>query len=137
MTMDADLGVLRRDGRTDPFFDGAAADRLVIRRCEECGRWFAPDASGCFSCGGDRLTWAPAAGTATLVSWAVSHPRPRDDGAARPPVLLGLVELTEGPWLHTRLDGLDRDMPSEGLPLTATFRHPEEGEAYLVFRPAP
>jgi uncharacterized OB-fold protein len=135
--MDTDLGVLRRDGRTDPFFDGATADRLMIRRCEDCGHWFAPDASGCPGCDGDRLTWAPAAGTATLVSWAVAHPRPRDDGAVRPPVFLGLVELTEGPWLHVRLDGLDRGMLSEGLPLVATFRHPEEGEAYLVFRPAP
>ena len=39
-----DIGVLRRDGRTDPFFDGAAAGRLVIKHCAACDHWLAPDA---------------------------------------------------------------------------------------------
>jgi uncharacterized OB-fold protein len=135
--MESDLGALRRDGLTDPFFDGASADRLVIKRCEFCHRWFAPDASGCPDCGGEDLAWAQAGGTATLVTWAVSHPRPQDDGSVPLPAVLALVELTEGPWLYARLDGLDPGMLTEGLPLTAAFEHPEEGEAYLVFRPAP
>ena len=37
-----DIGVLRRDGRTDAFFDGAASDQLVIKRCEPCDRRLAP-----------------------------------------------------------------------------------------------
>ena len=132
-----DIGVLRRDGRTDAFFDGTAADRLIIKRCEACDRWLAPDASGCPGCGDEDLTWAQATGTATLVTWAVSHARPREDGSAPPPALLALVELAEGPWLHARLDGVAAADLAEGLPLTAAFQHPEEGEAYFVFRPIP
>jgi hypothetical protein len=72
------------------------------------------------------------------VSWAVSHARPREDGSATPaPALLGLVELAEGPWLHTRLDGAPAEILREGLPLVAAFEHPAEGEAFLVFRTAP
>ena len=127
-----DIGVLRRDGRSDPFFDGAAAGRLVIKRCDGCARWYVPDASECAGCGGDELGWAEASGHATLVSWAISPASP-----GRPqPAVLALVELSEGPWLHSRLIGVTRADPREGLPLRAHFEHPEEGESYLVFRPA-
>ncbi|MBC6460499.1 OB-fold domain-containing protein [Actinomadura sp. HBU206391] len=110
----------------------------MIKRCADCDRWFAPDASGCADCGGTDLVWTRAGGAATLVSWAVSHARPRDDGSATPPpALLALVELAEGPWLHTRLDRVAAGLLREGLPLVAAFEHPGEGEAYLVFHPAP
>ncbi|MGI5202644.1 Zn-ribbon domain-containing OB-fold protein [Spirillospora sp. CA-108201] len=122
-----DVGVLRRDGRTDPFFDGAAAGRLVVRRCEGCDRWFTPDASGCPGCGEENLGWAEASGAATLVTWTIL---PRE-----PPVPLALVELAEGPWLHARLDGVERADLREGLALRAAFEHPDEGESYVLFRP--
>ncbi|HEY7484781.1 MAG TPA: OB-fold domain-containing protein [Streptosporangiaceae bacterium] len=126
--------VLRRDGRTDAFFDGAAADRLMIRRCAACGRWAAPDASDCAGCGAAGLPWAEASGRATLVSWAISHGRPRADGSAPSPAVLALVELDEGPWLHSRLSEAPIEGLREGLPLRAHFEHPGEGESYLVFR---
>ncbi|RAY16418.1 hypothetical protein DPM19_05965 [Actinomadura craniellae] len=131
-----DIGTLRRDGRTDPFFDGAADDRLVIRRCADCDRWHAPDATGCPECGGDRLEWAAADGRAELVTWAVLHGRPGPDGTAPEPALLALVELAEGPWLQARLDGVAPAGLRAGLPLRAAFGHPEEGELHLLFRPA-
>lgn len=122
-----DIGILRRDGRTDPFFDGTAAGRLVIRRCAACDRWFAPDASGCPGCGEEDLGWAEASGEATLVTWAVLP--------EEPPAYLALVELAEGPWLHARLDGVTRGGLREGLPLHVTFERPDEGETYILFRP--
>jgi uncharacterized OB-fold protein len=131
-----EIGILRRDGRTDPFFDGTAADRLVVKRCEACDRWYAPDQTTCTGCGEDDLAWADAAGAATLVTWTVTHGRPGADGTVPPPAVLAVVELDEGPWLHARLDGADPGALREGLPLRASFEHPAEGEAYLLFRPA-
>ena len=121
------IGVLRRDGRTDPFFDGTATGRLVVRHCAACDRWFAPDASACPGCGEDELGWAEASGHATLVTWTIVH-RPEE-------AFLALVELAEGPWLYARLDGVSRADLREGLPLRAAFGHPDEGESYVLFRP--
>lgn len=126
-----EIGILRRDGRTDPFFDGTAAGRLVIKRCEPCDRWYSPDQADCPGCGSADLAWAPAAGTATLVTWTVTHSRSGGE-----PACLALVELTEGPWLHARLDGIDTEALREGLPLRAAFVHPDEGEAYVLFKGA-
>jgi uncharacterized OB-fold protein len=155
-----EIGVLRRDGRTDAFFDGAAAGRLVIKRCGGCAKWYAPDASECPECAGE-LGWATASGRATLVSWAISHGRPRQDdpvpvragpistgpastgpastgpaSTGPAPVVLALVELAEGPWLHSRLTEVGPADLRAGLPLRAHFEHPDEGESYLVFRSA-
>jgi uncharacterized OB-fold protein len=131
-----DIGVLRRDGRTDPFFDGTAAGELMIKRCEACDRWYAPDAAGCPECGEEELSWARASGDAVLVTWTATHGRPAEDGTAPPPVHLALVELAEGPWMYARLDGVTGGDLREGLPLRAEFEHPDEGEAYVLFRPA-
>src|SRR4051812_11280057 len=122
-----DLDTLRRDGRTDPFFDGAAEGKLMIRRCADCAHWHAPDATGCHDCGGEHLDWAQARGTAVLVTWATAHSRQGGEAAH-----LAMVELAEGPWLYARLDGVTR--PREELALRAHFLPQPEGEPYLVFR---
>lgn len=122
---EAPVGVIRRDGRTDPFFAGAAEERLMIRRCSRCGQWHAPDVTGCAGCGTSPLDWAPGSGDAVLVSWTVVH-LPGEKTAP-----LALVELDEGPWLHTRLVGVAE--PREELRLRAVFVHPGEGESYPVF----
>lgn len=131
-----DIGIVRADARSEPFFAGAAAGQLMIRRCEPCGTWLAPTASGCPDCGADagELSWAAASGHGTLVSWSVVHPR---DGG--PVAVPALVELDEGPWLSAglRLDGPgDLIRLRAGLPVTAEFARAAEGEgeAYPLFR---
>lgn len=127
-----DLGVVRADERSAPFFAAAGRDVLLIKKCQECGHWLAPEATGCTGCGGAELDWAAASGRGVLVAWAVPHPGPAGG-------VLALVELDEGPWLHTRLeldDGADADRLRAGLEVTAGFVHPGEGESYPVFRVA-
>ncbi|MGE5289092.1 MAG: Zn-ribbon domain-containing OB-fold protein [Micromonosporaceae bacterium] len=124
--------VIRRDSRSEPFFDAAAADRLLIKRCAECGRWFPAETPGCTECGAADLEWAQACGHGALVSWAVAP------GLPGRPTVLALVELDEGPWLHTQLDPAALDPAGglrAGMRVTARFVHPEQGESYPVFWP--
>jgi acetyl-CoA acetyltransferase/uncharacterized OB-fold protein len=129
-----DVGVVRSDARSAPFFAAAADDVLVIRHCTGCRAWLAPTTTGCRRCGEDAgLTWAAASGRGTLVSWSVVHPR--QDGLLAVPAL---VELAEGPWLAT---GLRLSGPAElaslhaGQHVAAEFVHPAGGASYPVFRP--
>jgi uncharacterized protein len=118
-------GLIRRDGRTDEYFDGAAAERLMLRRCGACGHWHAPDASYCVVCGGEDLGWARASGDASLVSWAIVHSR---DSSTAP---VALIELAEGPWIYGRAESA---RPYAGQPLRAFFIHPDNGESYPIFK---
>jgi len=129
-----DVGVVRADPRSGPFFDSAGRDELMLRRCGRCERWLAPTASGCPECGedADELAWAAASGRGTVVSWSVVHPRPEG-----PVAVPALVELAEGPWLATglRLSGPEQLAALRaGQSVEAEFVHPGEGASYPLFR---
>jgi hypothetical protein len=171
-----DIGVIRADDRSAPFFAAAARDVLLIKRCARCDRWLDPGATGCPECGDADPRWEQAAGHGRLISWAVlpaGKPGPANPpgrsatsgeagspgdteasgdvetsgdtedsdpgacGAPGAPSVLALVELDEGPWLRTRLEGTGATGTAwlrPGLRVTARFVHPAEGESYPVFR---
>ena len=63
------LGLVARDDATAEFLDGAARGQFLIRQCAVCGRHSGPQAQQCYHCGSAELSWVPASGAATLVSW--------------------------------------------------------------------
>jgi uncharacterized protein len=142
-----DIGVIRSDARSAPFFEAAARDELLIKRCGRCERWLGPEATGCAGCGDCAPRWEAACGRGTLVSFAGlpgDSRGPGDGVAGDGAAVLALVELDEGPWLHTRLAPVAvlpvavlpvAVLPVVGMPVVARFEHPAEGESYPVFWP--
>lgn len=121
---------IERDAKSAPFFDAAARDELLIKRCEHCHQALPPEAVVCTTCGRTELSWMPAAGTGTLVSWTVVHRAPNRAYADLVPYTVGIVELTEGPWLYGRIVA---DAPTAGLLLRAEFVHAEGTESHPIF----
>ncbi|MYQ33915.1 OB-fold domain-containing protein [Streptomyces sp. SID4956] len=132
--------VVLRDTETAAFFDGTARGELLIRHCAACGQYGAPQERSCPSCGSPELTWAPARGTGTLVSWTTVHGRPPKDGGPAPRTTVGLVELDEGPWLHARVVDAEQTPLTTGAAVSVAFEGPTaeapEAETVPVFRPA-
>lgn len=123
--------MIERDSKSAAFFDAAAEDRLVIRRCADCNQALPPEAVVCTTCAGTGLEWLSAAGTGVLASYSVVHRAPHP--AYRVPYTVGVVELDEGPWIYARVKA---ESPHVGMPVRARFRHPEEGESFPVFEEA-
>ena len=126
-----------RDDASAQFFDAARDGTLVIRHCPTCGRLFPPAQRECPD--GDALEWQPVSGVATLVTWAV------DEGSSTAPELadapgtgevIGMVELAEGPWLHTALPGVDAASLQAGMAMRVEFVALGGGEPVPVFVPA-
>lgn len=136
------LGVMVRDDDTAAFFDATAAGRLVVQQCGRCGHRqfpqpFTPGTNRCHACAGSELTWEPVAGTGTLVTWTVVHSRPAPDGTPAPQPVVGVVELDEGPWVHTQLRGVGEGPAlAAGLRVQVEFERPDGGETLPVFRAA-
>lgn len=124
---------VHRDEASAPFFDATARGQLLIKTCPPCGQRATPAAQECPRCG-STLTWLPATGDATLVTWS-AIPVGRTD-PDRAPTLFGYVELAEGPWLEALLiDAASSDL-TEGMPLRVTFpRRPGDDEPIPAFRP--
>jgi uncharacterized protein len=121
---------IERDTKSAEFFDAAARDQLVIKNCDNCAQALSPEALVCTTCGRTELSWAPTEGTARLVTWTVVHRAPNKFYSDVVPYTVGVVELTDGPWLYARVA---TDAPSAGMHLRVEFVHPDGGESYPIF----
>jgi uncharacterized OB-fold protein len=128
---------IERDDASAPFFDAAREGRLLIRRCPTCGELFVPHQERCPD--GSDLEWVAADGSATLVTWSVDHGAgisPELTSATGDGEVIAIVELTEGPWLHTAVPGVDPAALSAGLPMRVEFVPLGGGEPVPTFVPA-
>lgn len=139
--MASTLGVMVRDDETAAFFDAAGDGKLVVQLCGNCGyrqfpQPFTPSTERCHNCAGTELSWQPVSGRGSLVTWTVLQGRPAADGTPAEVAVVGVVELDEGPWVHTQLRDVDPAALTAGMPLAVAFETPEGGEPLPVFRPA-
>ncbi|MFD4403927.1 Zn-ribbon domain-containing OB-fold protein [Nocardia sp. NPDC058499] len=75
---------------------------LMIRRCVRCDRLFAPLTVDCASCASSELEWVPSTGAGSILSWRVAE---RGLTGTAAPLIIGIVELDEGPWVYTSIEG--------------------------------
>jgi uncharacterized OB-fold protein len=139
---------VRRDAATAAFFDGTARGELLLWRCRACpdAELQGPQARACPDCASPDLEPVPAAGGASLVSWAVVHERPRP-GQEPGRTVVAISQLDEGPWWWSQLVDADPDQLRAGTRLVLDFVTPvapggdtepaEPSEVVPVFRLAP
>ncbi|MET8427584.1 OB-fold domain-containing protein [Nocardia sp. NPDC004860] len=95
---------------------------MTIRRCAACDKLFAPLTPACSACASDDLEWVPSSGAGSIVSWRVVH-RASDPHGELTPLTIAVVELDEGPWVYTSIEG--------EVPLIST------GPVRVYFQPSP
>lgn len=88
---------------TAPFWRAAREKRLVVQRCESCGRTRFPPRPHCGVCRSDRMSWPEVSGAATIFSHIVVYPPVLPAFAKYAPFPAVLVELAEGK--HLRMFG--------------------------------
>ncbi len=124
------------DERSKPFFDGAAAGRLMLQHCSSCETWHYPVRTRCWACGGTRIEWREASGRGVLYThgWLrrVYHP----DHEARVPICLALVDLDEGVRMSANLVDAEPASVRAGMAVEVTFLPVGDGVPVPVFRPA-
>lgn len=122
---------VKPDVATAVFLEGAGRGEFLIVEDAVTGARHEPQ----FDVSADpgRYRYVPAAGTGTVVSWAIVHERTADGGVERRPV--GIVALDEGPWWWTELVGADPDADLSGLRVEVAFQSFEDGTALPFFRP--
>jgi uncharacterized OB-fold protein len=111
----------RRDDATAEWFDALRDGRLLLRACRD-GHLSRPDVLACDLCAATDLGWHPAGGRGVVVSLAVDH-------STDPATRLAVVELTEGPWLLTRVEG---GPVERGASVLVEIFRPVDGEPYPV-----
>jgi uncharacterized protein len=116
---------ITRDDATAAFLDGTRRGEFLLVRDTRTGQILPPQFD--ISADPDRYTRVPAAGTGTIVSWAVVHQRGADGSVTRLPV--GIVELDEGPWWWTSLPAADPDADLFGARVQVAYETLGEGDS--------
>jgi uncharacterized OB-fold protein len=125
------------DEVTSFYWEAADEGRLVLQRCEACGRFQYPPELVCTYCQHQSFEHVELSGAATLYSFCLVE-RPFHAGfVSQVPYVLALVELVEQPGLRllTNILEADVDQLSIGMELEVCFE--KLGETHLPqFRPA-
>jgi uncharacterized OB-fold protein len=125
--------------RMRPFWKAAAEGRLVIQRCDNCGKKHFPAIEICNGCLREALRWIDVSGRGTVFSFVVMHQVYHPAFAARVPYVVADIELDEGPHIISNVIGCDLEDVEIGIPVFVEFEPPvgtATGPTMPMFRPA-
>ena len=113
----------------EAFWAAARDGRLLVPRCQDCGKshWYPRPI--CPLCGSDRTQWVPARGFGEVYSVSVTRK------AGPVPYAIAYVKLDEGPIMMTNIVDCDLDEVRIGDRVEVIFRATEGGPPVPVFRP--
>lgn len=92
-----------------PFWEGLREHKLMLPRCGDCGRAFFYPRVLCPHCHSRTLTWIQASGRGRLHSFAIAHQAFNRAFKVKPPYVLAMVELDEGPRMLSNLVNVEPD----------------------------
>lgn len=87
---------------SEPYWTGAAEEKLLLRDCQNCGLVYHYPRTLCPDCFSEDVEWREAAGTGEVYSYSVARTMdgwPEEDI----PLVIGYVELDEGPRVMTNI----------------------------------
>lgn len=123
------------DAGTQPFWDGVADGRLLIKRCHDCSRAHFYPRSFCPYCWSEDVEWEQASGIGRLYTWSVVHVNDLPPFNQRVPYVAAIVELAEGPRLMTNILDCPVDDLRAGLEVEVACRAFDDTPSLPFFRP--
>jgi len=124
------------DEDTQAFWDGTAAGKLLIRRCNRCGvRHYYPRAF-CPECWSDDVEWVEASGRATLYTHSTVYVNDLPPFHEQVPYTAAVVDLDEGPRMMTKVVDVGPEDLEIGMALEAVFTPVADDVTLVYFRPA-
>ncbi|MFB6310604.1 MAG: Zn-ribbon domain-containing OB-fold protein [Salinirussus sp.] len=86
---------------TDRFWDALSDGRFLLHECSACGHVFFPPMPACPDCHDRDVDWLQSDARGDLYAFTRQH---RTAAGFDSPIVLGTVELDEGPRLLARLE---------------------------------
>ena len=120
---------------TAPYWEAAQKGELRMQRCGDCGHVRFPPALLCARCLSDTHAWVKLSGRGTVFSWIVVHQSQHPAFNADVPYNVAIIQLEEGPRLHTNIIECPNDQIRIGMPVEVAFVRVSDDTALVKFRP--
>lgn len=112
-----------------PYWEAAGQGRLVLRKCNSCGKVHHYPRTICPYCHSSDTAFVEASGRGEIYSYSVTR-------QAKPPYVIAYVLLEEGVSMLTNIVDCDPESLSIGQKVKVRFLDAGEGRALPVFAPA-
>jgi uncharacterized OB-fold protein len=122
---------------TQPYWDGAKRHVLMVQRCGACGRHYFYPRPLCPHCLSRDVSWVQVSGRGRLHTFTINY-RPPKKFPTQSPIIIGIVELEEGPRLMTEIVGATPDPATLrcDTPVEVIFEDITDDITLPKFRPA-
>jgi uncharacterized protein len=127
----ADTGALEHPAinpENRPFWEAAAAGKLLIKHCTTCDVSHFYPRVNCPFCRSSETIWKEASGAGIVYAYTVMR-------RAAVPFVVAYVTLAEGPTIFTNVVECDPDTLAIGRAVLATYLKGEDGLVRPVFKP--
>ena len=113
---------------THAFWDAAEAGKLMIGKCNSCGKVHFYPRAHCPFCFSDRTELTHATGNGTIYTYSVMRRAPV-------PYAIAYVTLAEGPRMMTNIVDCDLDQIRIGQRVRLVFKPSDGGPQVPMFTP--
>lgn len=114
----------------EAYFKAAGEDKLLLKKCKDCGKVHHYPRAICPHCFSQNLEWVQAQGVGDIYTFSVT----RRGGPV--PYAIAYVALAEGPKMMTNIVNCDLDTIKIGMKVKVCFVKSENGTSLPVFEPA-
>ncbi len=118
-----------------PYWEAAQRGELRMQQCSSCAHLRFPPAVLCPCCLSEEAEWTRLSGRGTVYSWIVVHQSQHPAFNADTPYNVAIVELEEGPRLHTNLVQCRNEEIYIGMPVEVVFEAVNAEVTLPKFRP--
>jgi uncharacterized protein len=114
---------------TQAFWDAAAAGKLMVGKCDDCGKTHFYPRAICPFCFSDKTGLQQASGEGVVYTYSVMRRAPI-------PYCIAYVTLAEGPSMMTNIVDCDFDQVRIGQKVRLVFKPSDGGPPIPMFTPA-
>ena len=121
-----------------PYWDGLKEHKLMLPKCQDCGKPFFYPRVLCPNCHSRNITWVQASGKGKLFSFEIVHQQLNRRFKIPTPFVLAMIELDEGPRLMSNLINVEPD-PAHvkcDMPVEVVYEQVTDDVTIPLFQPA-
>lgn len=121
---------------TQPYWDAAKENRLILQRCLDCGKLQFYPRGVCSHCLGSQLEWIDSSGRGKVHTFTVSYRAPHPGFADDLPFVLAIIELEEGVRMMSNIVACEHKDVRIDMPVKVVFEQLTPDIVLPKFAPA-
>lgn len=121
-----------------PYWDGLKENKLMLPKCDDCGKPFFYPRVLCPNCHSRNISWMQASGRGKLYSFQIAHRSLNRAFKVELPCVMAMIELEEGPRMLSNLINIEPDpnVVKCDMPVEVVFEKQNDDITLALFQPA-